>query len=263
MNHWTSEPVAVQRSWPRSQYSYCADRNWTRNMRLPTLACWLIFNLSFRKRQQRSMIWVPDFTLRDFFLPGSLCVLISTYFGAIHTNLPLILARVCLWGHSSTGERVWIAFLWGRCIQFDDMTRSGTQRSENKGLCLHFDLLVHLKVPVRPAHRSAIGVHVHRIFLGFTSERGVAILVPEWQSEEQYRKTRLFTSKAGMRKHICRLSSSCSSILTKGMLCIFASRTWRSCWRFSSARLTSPLRIASANQASIVATEIKINRTYA
>ena len=48
MNHLTNEPVAVQRSWPRSQYSYWTERNWMRNKRLPTLACWLIFNRSFR-----------------------------------------------------------------------------------------------------------------------------------------------------------------------------------------------------------------------
>ena len=86
INHWTNTPVSIQRSWPRRQYSYWADRSWSFKSWLPTRLCWLMFSRAFKNFQQRSMIWVPDLHLITFLEPGTLWRCISTYLGAIQRN---------------------------------------------------------------------------------------------------------------------------------------------------------------------------------
>ena len=63
MTHVQRFPVSSQRSEPRFQYWYCAERILFRRSKVPVRVCWFREIRSFMKRQARSMIWVPAFTL--------------------------------------------------------------------------------------------------------------------------------------------------------------------------------------------------------
>ena len=80
MNHCTSVPALVQRSRPRFQYSYWAERSFIFSMPLPTRQFWLMFNRDFRNCQHLSIICVPrGLVLISFLEAGTLWDFISIY----------------------------------------------------------------------------------------------------------------------------------------------------------------------------------------